>query len=303
MTFQVDFEYLKERYPFGDDDLQLLVTTFDMVYSERESLLTALVTSFVENEKTILLDIFQLILPSDFEANLWETLMKSPVYTAKDDHKDEKNEKFECFLEGLTRCLGKNGPKECARILFSCCSQNDGNHTSPQDILDLVYRVAVAIKIITKSERNDNDLITMSSTENPSFFDVHRPFINNMENFQEGKPNNKIVGESDFLKWIDNVASNLPFALATFFQCLIFPKSLENPQTFLFSLPKIYEESVFFSNTNSPFLFPFSCISPVFGGKWKRLYSFDDDGQEFNCMKHALVSESFGIASYFKCYY
>jgi hypothetical protein len=103
---------------------------------------------------------------------------------------------------------------------------------------------------------------------------------------------NSLVDKQNFMKWAELMVPQLSSTLSTFVHNLLFhTKWTHHHLNFVpFEYPKLDHMSSIFVGPHCSNLFALALTSPLMGGKWHNLYSFEYHGNSMNRLQVSLMS-------------
>jgi hypothetical protein len=101
-----------------------------------------------------------------------------------------------------------------------------------------------------------------------------------------------LVRKQKFMTWAELMVPQLSSTLSTFVHNLLFhSKYLHHHLNFVpFKYPKLDQTSSIFQGAHCSNLFALAVTSPLMGGKWHNLYSFEFHGHSMNRLQVCLIA-------------
>jgi len=105
---------------------------------------------------------------------------------------------------------------------------------------------------------------------------------------------NGMCTKQNFFDWAETVAPQLSSTLSTFTHNLLFHgKMLKHRLNFVpFDPPKLDQRSDIFQGVHPPNMFALTCTSPLIGGQWHNLFSFEFHGHSMNRLQYSILGYS-----------
>lgn len=295
MSSQVQIDKLAERYPFDDEELEQLIRCHSALLDIKnaDTFITKIALSspysyffLPGNEMRRRIEIIEdNILPFGFGSCL-------RAATSVDLFVDCANEgdlSLERFLEGIADC-GQRGHKEALRIIWDCCSYSVEfeDNLNPAKIIDLCYRLAMAAEVVISPDSDTDAIAARLESE-------HDSACSALENSLAQAGENGMVNKQNFFKWAETMAPQISSTLSTFMHNLLFHgKMTKHRLNFVpFKPPKLDQQSAIFKGVqHPPNMFALTCTSPLIGGNWHNLYSFEYHGNSMNRLQHSILGYS-----------
>lgn len=262
MTSLAELKRLEERYPFTEEELEILLRAHEATKDEanEDSFLTKLALSspyaffflpddemrhraeFVENT----------VLPMGF-ANAFRAAITADAFVSY-AHQG-KDISFERFLEGVADS-GRRGPKEATRILYEILDE-----PTPAEIIDLAFRLSVAADVLVKPLFEKKVITNMLDNAKIAC----DPLVNSLQEACES--NNNVLAKAMFVQWDDHNAPLLSSTLSSFTHNLLFHGRPPPASRVLYERPKLDHTSDIFAGKDEALLFSLSVASSTFNGK------------------------------------
>lgn len=285
MSSLLEIKQLAERYPFSEDELEILLRGHRSLMddSNQDSFLMKLAMcspysyfflpgeelrdriAFVENS----------VLPMGFPNELRSSIAADPFVNYANAHQDLSLERF---LEGIAD-TGRRGPKEALRVIYRTIDE-----PKPEELVDQCFRMSIAAGVIVAPSIDKKSILARVNKAE----DVIAPLVKGLK---------EVCGEESlsqkvFLQWAEDKVPVLASTLSSFVHNLLFhghpmPVS-RNP----YEPPMMDTSSDIFTSNDSELLFSLSCASHHFGGKMHRLYSSEMDGRSFNRLEWSILGYS-----------
>ena len=258
---------LEERYPFTNEELEILVRCHENIETATEdddtSYLLKLATAspfayyFLPGDemKARVTWIEDHILPLGFPNQLRAAISSDPFVAYANQGEDIALERF---LEGIAD-TGRRGSKEALRMFYECAPDSP----SPEELVDLCCRLALAC-----------DALKSTNLDKPAYLQrvealetCTHPMVKSLQSVCKEVDDN-IIAKKDFVEWADNTFPLFSSPLATFIHHLIFHR-LPFPENRLpYSHALLMEPSEIFNSKNSEvlLLLPLSLATRSFSG-------------------------------------
>ncbi|KAL7509121.1 hypothetical protein ACHAXN_006156 [Cyclotella atomus] len=192
---------------------------------------------------------------------------------------------LERFLEGVADC-GQRGHKEALRVVWDCASYLGGfeDELKPSVIVDMCYRLAFAA---VSPNADAQAIIAKLESEHDG---ACLPLEKSLAQFgQKG-----LVQRENFVEWAEMMVPQLSSTLSTFMHNLLFhTKYTTHHLNFVpFKYPKLDQTSSIFGGVHCSNLFALAVTSPLMGGSWHNLYSFEHHGNSMNRLQYSILGYS-----------
>lgn len=218
LTTLTQIHKLQERYPFDEEELEILVRCHDEIESNKDNeenflLRLALASPYsyyflpgdeLHDRVTWVEDY---VLPMGFSSQLRAAVSADP-FVAYANEGEEKS--LERFLEGIAD-TGRRGPKEALRILYQIAP--DG--PSAEELLDLCFRLVIACDALINSNLDKKVCLKMTEDIETNI----KPFVRSLASACN---NEQIITWSYFIQWAETSLPLLSSPLSTFVHHLIF---------------------------------------------------------------------------------
>ncbi|KAG7374028.1 TLD domain containing protein [Nitzschia inconspicua] len=285
---------LEERYPFNEEELEILIRCHDHIISEstqaeREDgdFLEKLAFSspytyfFLPGDEmrqrvTWLEDH---ILPEGFPNKLRAAISEDAFVTYANEGQDRNLERF---LEGIAD-TGRRGPKEALRVMYEIIG-DDQIDTAAHALMDLVFRLSVASDAFVVPNLDHSMVLTRLNNVNAKI----NPLVRSLKDYCLHRKWN-ILSRKVFIQWAESNVPLLSAPLSTFIHRLVFRDSPYPVARVPYRHPELDHESAIFTAFDCPSLFSLSLTSRTFHGKMHCLYSSDSDGMSFSCLEYSLL--------------
>jgi len=279
-----DIHKLEERYPFKEDELEILVRCHELIQDgeNRDDFLMKLALSspfshffLPGNEMRDRVEwIEQHILPADFAAQL-QAAMQADRFVEYANQGEDKA--LECFIEGAAD-TGRRGPKEALRILYQVAG---GDNATTVDLIDVCFRLALAADAIALPNLEKEVMLKQ--------LDEHKPVVKLLADSVDSSCRGKALTVRTFTDWSEKYFPTLSTPLSTFVHKLLFHGRAFPTARIPFARPVLDHTSEIFDSSASPSLTVLSFASPHLGGKWHRLYSAQLDGLSFHSLEWSVL--------------
>mmetsp|Transcript_20092 Transcript_20092/g.43626 ORF Transcript_20092/g.43626 Transcript_20092/m.43626 type:complete len:486 (-) Transcript_20092:220-1677(-) len=291
MSSKLQINKLAERYPFNDSELEQLIRCHTAILDVKnaDTFLTKIALSspysyffLPGNEMRRRIELIEdEILPAGFGSCLRAAMSVDGFV----DCANEGDLSLERFLEGIADC-GQRGHKETLRIIWDVSSYILGfeDNLDPVRIIDLCYRLALAAEVVDSPDADADAIVARLRSE-------HDSACSSLERSLVHAGENSMVTKQNFYEWAETIAPQISSTLSTFVHNLLFHgKMLKHRLNFVqFEPPKLDQRSNIFEGVHRPNLFALTCISPLVGGKWHNLYSFEFHGHSMNRLQHSIL--------------
>mmetsp|Transcript_27565 Transcript_27565/g.58248 ORF Transcript_27565/g.58248 Transcript_27565/m.58248 type:complete len:485 (+) Transcript_27565:97-1551(+) len=291
MSSLAQIKKLSERYPFDESELEQLIRCHAALLDVKnaDTFLTKIALSspysyffLPGNEMRRRIELIEdKILPFGFGSCL-------RAATSVDLFVDCANEgdlSLERFLEGIADC-GQRGHKEALKIIWDCCSYivEFEDKLNPSRIIDMCYRLAFAAEVIVSADADADAIVARLSSE-------HDSACSSLERSLAQAGEDGLVTKQNFYDWAETMAPQISSTLSTFMHNLLFHgKMLKHRLNFVpFEPPKLDQRSDIFEGVHPPNMFALTCTSPLIGGKWHNLYSFEFHGHSMNRLQYSIL--------------
>lgn len=294
MSSQEQINKLAERYPFDSSELEQLLRCHAALLDTKnnDTFLTKIALSspysyfFLpgdEMRRRIEL-IEEKILPFRFGPCL-RAAMSVDTFV---DCANEGNLQLERFLEGVADC-GQRGHKDALRIIWDCCSyiMEFEDKMEPTKIIDMCYRLAFSSEVLLSADADADAIVVRLASE-------HDSACSSLERSLAQAGKDGLVTKQDFYEWAETTAPQISTTLSTFlFNLLFHGKMLKHRLNFVkFDPPILDQPSEIFKGVHPPDLFALTCTSPLIGGQWHNLYSFEFHGHSMNRLQYSILGYS-----------
>ena len=260
MTSLAELKLLEERYPFNEEELEILLRGHQAVVdtANEESFIMKLAlgspysffflpdnemrnrAEFIENN----------VLPMGFDSEFRAAVSADAFVNYANQGKELP---FERFLEGIADA-GRRGPKEASIILYDILSE-----PTPEQIIDLSFRLSIAADVFVQPMLNKTMVDTMLANSTKAC----EPLVRSLQEACEGKELTKDV----FCRWADHTAPMISATLSTFAHNLLFHGRPYPSSRVPYTRPMLDHVSDIFVGQDATLLFPLSVASFNFNGK------------------------------------
>lgn len=276
LTTLSDIHKLEERYPFNEEELEILIRCHDQIreasqQQQEEDFLEKLAFSspytyfFLPGDEmhqrvTWLEDH---ILPMGFPNKLRAAISADAFVTYANEGQDRNLERF---LEGIAD-TGRRGPKEALRVLYEIVG-DDQIDTAAHDLMDLVFRLSVATDAFAVPNLNKAEVLGRLD----NIVEKIDPLVQSLKDDCLHKKSS-ILSRKVFVQWAESNVPLLSAPLSTFIHRLIFRDSPYPVARVPYSHPVLDHESTIFTAFDCPSLFSLSLTSRYFHGKVRQRIS------------------------------
>lgn len=261
MTSLAELKLLQERYPFNEEELEILLRGHAAVVdtANEDSFITKLAecspysffflpdnemrnrAEFIENN----------VLPMGFDSEFRAAVSSDAFVNYANTNQGELP--FERFLEGIAD-TGRRGPKEASIILYDILSE-----PTPEEIIDLGFRLSIASDVLVKPMLNKTVVNNMLNNASRAC----EPLVKSLKEACEGKALTKDI----FVRWSEQSAPMLSATLSTFVHNLLFHGRPYPMSRVPYVRPMLDHVSDIFFGQDATLLFPLSVTSFNFNGK------------------------------------
>jgi hypothetical protein len=255
-----ELKKLEERYPFTEEELEILLRGHCALLDEgnEDSFITKLALSspyayfflpddemrrraeFVENT----------VLPMGF-ANEFRAAVAADAFVNYANQGQELS--FERFLEGIADSC-RRGPKEASHVIYEIFSE-----PNPDAIIDLCFRLSVAADVLVKPMFEKTVVTNMLDNATRAC----EPLVKSLKE----ACGDRDLTKSIFVQWADHTAPVLSATLSTFAHNLLFHGRPYPASRIPYDHPKLDHASDIFVDKDAALLFPLSVASLQFRGK------------------------------------
>ena len=269
LTTSTQIHKLQERYPFNEEELEILVRCHDRIRDavNNDDYLMQLATSspytyyFLPGEemKERINWLEDRVLPMGFPNKLRAAVSADP-FVAYANEGEVKS--LERFLEGIAD-TGRRGPKEALHILYEIV----GDEPTAEELIDLCFRLSVASgAMVVPNLDKEACLQRIVDAENKI-----RPLVRSLNN---AKHKDGIITRKIFVEWAETTVPLLSAPFSTFVHRLLFHSSPYPKARVPYSHPKLDNASDIFTNPDCPSLFSLSLTTRHFSGKVCKINQF-----------------------------
>ena len=284
LTTLATIHKLAERYPFNDEELEILVRCHEHLEdneNKEDFLMKLAVTSpysyfflpgdemrdrvnFIEDK----------VLPAGFASDFRAAISADAFVEYANQGTDKKLERF---LEGIAD-TGRRGNKEALSTLYNIVG---GSDPSDAQLIDCAVRLAVASDVLVAPLFNKQAILKQVQELEP----IIQSLTDSLQDTHRLKP----LTKKDFISWAEDDFPLLSTPLSTFVHNLLFHGHPYPEGRIPLAIPKLDHMSDIFKSPNSPFLTALAFMAPTVGGKWRRLYTSEMDGRSFNRLEWSLL--------------
>lgn len=285
ITTLTQIHKLEERYPFNEEELEILIRCFDQIDNEKNLqedflLNLALASPFSyyflpgDELRDRVTWIEDHILPMGFASQFRAAISADPFVTYASEG---VNKSMERFIEGIAD-TGRRGPREALSVLYELA----GDLPSAKELIEPCFRLAIACDALTAPSLDKRACIKQTNNIEIAI----KPVV---ESLSSTCKDQESIPKKGFLDWAEGTLPMLSSPLSTFVHSLIFHQ-IPFPESRLpYAHPQLVHASDIFKDIDSPLLVCLSMISPRFSGKMSRLYSSESDGRSFNRLEWSLL--------------
>lgn len=288
MTSLTQIHKLEDRYPFNEEELEILIkcqsdlASTDHPGSFLNKLAHCSPYAFfflpgdpIKNRVDLIEDY---ILPAGFGERLKDAIFSDAFPEIA--HSVENQALLETFIEGVADC-GRRGPREALRVLFDCVAGAGNNEAVARDAITLCYRLSVAADILVEPKVDEEALNAHLLNDSVAVDPLTR-------SLSAAAGNKDVVTRTEFVEWADSNVPIMSFTILTFMQNIIFHgKPIPAGKT-PYKGP-VLDQATNVLQKDSPLLFGLGSMTPKMGGIWHRLYSAEADGRSFNRMEWSIL--------------
>lgn len=262
ITTEAEIRKLEERYPFNEEELEILARCHDHVKNDadRDDFLLKLAGAspytfyfLPGNELRNRIDWIEgHVLPAGFCSELRAAVSEDAFV---DYANQGVNKSFERFLEGIAD-TGRRGTREALRVLYNIA----GEDASALEHVDVALRLAVASDAMSAPNLDKKLLLHELKDLEP----VTESLAKSLEAFMKGL---RTISLKDFVEWAEGYFPMLARPLSTFVHYLLFHGEQFPKNMLIYRKPIQGHESDIFTGAKSHLIMALSFMSPYFGGK------------------------------------
>jgi hypothetical protein len=251
---------LQDRYPFSEEELEILVRCHDHLRGENgeDDFLTKLAFSspyayfFLPGDemKDRVTWLEDHILPMGFPSQLRAAISADPFITYASEGEDKSLERF---IEGIAD-TGRRGPREALNILYKIVE----DEPRAEKLLDMCYRLAVASDAMVVPNLDKGACLKRVDDAET----LVEPMVQSLACGKEG-----FIKKNEFIDWAEKTLPLLSTPFSTFMHHLIFRGSPYPTARLAYSHPVLDDTSEIFTATHCPLLYSLSLTSRHFSGK------------------------------------
>jgi hypothetical protein len=263
ITTLTQIHKLEERYPFNEEELEILVRCHDQM-GERTNedflLSLALASPFAyyflpgDEMRARVTWIENMILPMGFASQFRAAISADPFVTYANEGESKSLERF---LEGVAD-TGRRGPKEALRVLYDIVV----DFPTAEEIIDVCFRLVIACDALTAPTLDKKAYLQRVQGAETAI----EPLVRSLASASKEVTITKIC----FVEWAEKTLPMLSSPLSTFVHHLIFHQ-IPYPATRLHYMhPQLADHSDIFNNHSDgvdPLLLSLSLTSLDLSGK------------------------------------
>lgn len=255
---------LAERYPFSEDELQILLRCHEQqqqLQNNNDFLLALQLASPYQHyflpgheETTRVKWLEEHVLPPNFAIALQKSIYENSfVEYASQGHDKE----LERFLEGIA-ATGRRGTRDALRTLYV---MNGSETKTAKDLVDMCLRLAVAADVLMEPNLDQDAVLHQIEGLDA----VVQVMAKSLEDATQAMDHNFDL--NTFVNWAQDQFPLLHTPLSTFVHELLFHEHKYPQGCIQYLAPKLKDSSDIFGSRKSPVLLAMSFLSPDFGGK------------------------------------
>lgn len=292
-----DTEVFLDRFPVNEAELkQLLTLNSQYSFLESQEPIESLAfilqeTSFDGNLRTERLVSVEKEWALTELARILQKALQT-VFVVGFPGMDENNSlaNTEKLLEAQVSLLGRRGSRFLLQAIFDACSDEDGASADAAKIMNFVHRmVRACVQLQNDKEPESNDLNTNTNTTIPIPAWV-----------QSLSPNQSTVSWATWFEWATNTAPDIHRVLSTVFHLFLLGRDYSfRPEPL--EVPTLHTAAAKTNGNGNAVCgsglwqhaydsIPTSLAFMSLGGRWRRLYTSDQDGLCFPTFRQALLS-------------
>jgi hypothetical protein len=262
LTTLTQIHKLEERYPFNEEELEILIRCHDQIRDEtsQDDFLTKMAFSspytyfFLPGDemRDRVSWLEDHVLPMGFSNKLRAAISADPFVTYANEGEGKDLERF---LEGVAD-TGRRGTKEALHIIYEII----GEEPAAEELLDLCFRLAIASDAMQMPNLEKESLLKKVASVDVYIMPLAVSLMNTCE--KDG-----IITQTIFVNWAEYTCPMLSSTLSSFMHHLIFRGRPYPAARVPYSHPKLYDSSDIFMSSDSPLLFFLSVTSRHFSGK------------------------------------
>ena len=277
LTTLTQLHKLQERYPFSEEELEILVRCHDHLQAQQQQqqqhnddddFLTQLAVSspysyfFLPGDelRARVSWLEENVLPPGFSNKLRAALSADPFVTYANEGEDQSLERF---LEGIAD-TGRRGPKEALKVFYRILGDEDDLEIAANDLVDLTLRLAIASEALVTSNLDKDDCLKKLQLVQESSSST-RSLVESIQTFCD-----PCITNATFVEWAETTAPLFSAPLSTFIHHLVFHGSPYPAARIPYSLPQVEHESGTVPMQDPALLFSLSLISRKFTGSVSR---------------------------------
>jgi hypothetical protein len=285
ITTQTRIHKLQSRYPFNEEELEILIRCHDQIEDNKDKqedflLRLALASPFSyyflpgDELRDRVTWIEDHVLPMGFASQLRASISADAFVTYANEGEDKPLERF---LEGVAD-TGRRGPREALRVLYALVCA----FPCAEELMDLCFRLAIACDALTVPNLDKKACLkTVEGVE-----EAILPLVHSLTCACKGEQD---ITKKAFIEWAERTLPMFSSPLFTFVHRLIFHQMPYPEARLPYAKPLLESSSDIFNDSASPLLLSLSMVSSHFNEKMSRLYSSETDGRSFNRLEWALL--------------
>jgi hypothetical protein len=267
LTTLTQIHALEERYPFNEEELEILIRCYDQIqdapeqggdFLEKLAFSSPYTFFFLPGDEmhSRVAWIENQILPMGFSSKLRAAISADAFVTYANEGHDKNLERF---LEGIAD-TGRRGPKEALKVLYEIVG--DGQMDAADELLDLVFRLCVASDAFVVP--NLDKAMYLNRVEDIK--EKIDPIVQSLKHYCRHEKS-RVITRKIFVKWAESNVPLLSAPLSTFVHRLIFRDSPYPVARVPYKHPDLDHDSAIFNAFDCPSLFTLSLTSRYFHGK------------------------------------
>jgi len=278
LTTLTEIHKLEERYPFKEEELEVLVRCHDNLQQETDKndflLKLALASPYSHyflpgNEMRSRVEwIENHVLPQGL-ANELRAAISADAFV---DYANQGSSKsLERFLEGVAD-TGRRGAKEALKVLYDIGGGGGDGEAKASDLVDVTLRLAVASDVLEEPNYNKEEVLARLQDIDEVVRSVSLSLVSRAaahpEEKEAGVGSGSLVLRQPFIAWAEDTYPMFSAPLSTFVHNLLFHGHSYPPSRIPFVVPRLDHASDVLLNRNKPLaLTALSLASPNLGGK------------------------------------
>jgi len=197
------------------------------------------------------------------------------------------------FLEAVVSLLGRRGGTGfLPQFLFDCSlrqQKSDADFSAPtvdaSDLISLFYRHIQAVLYLQDSQATPG-----SKPQDRQQLQAPETWVHSLQHTTQTSTR---ISQANWKEWVDKTIPEAMQAVSTLYHYILFspshPFGAQSPPQIM--LPQIDpdEQSALWSHITNVLPLSLACLSPVFRGNWRRIYSSETDGLSFMSFQTAIL--------------